>query len=315
MNATSIVPERRAVIDVGTNSVKLLVAEVVAGTVTPISESVCQTRLGSEFYPHRNLSAAAIARTAQAVATFKQKAHDLGAKNIRVVATNAAREAANADALVDAIHNSCGLKLEILSAEMEAKMAFYGVGSTPSLERKPLLVIEVGGGSTQITAGIQKSITFTSSLPLGAVRLLEYLQPGDPPSRHELELCQTTIRSVLKNTLAGEPFGSVRNFASTYEPFASGGTASVLAAMHQGLTSFDRGKIESTCFSHAELQQWMKRLWNVPISQRRKLPGLPPERADVILTGAAILEAVVEFLGLRTIRVSTRGLRFGAMLI
>ncbi|NLH75401.1 MAG: hypothetical protein GX456_20345 [Verrucomicrobia bacterium] len=306
-------PHRRAVIDVGTNSVKLLVADVTLDSVEPICEFASQTRLGSQLYSGMTLSDSAITRTAKAVTAFASKARELGASEVRVIATSAAREASNADALAAAIRDSAGLEIAILEGDTEAELAFYGVATDPKLEGKPLIVIDVGGGSTQVTLGYATTVIFTKSLQLGAVRLLETLNPPDPPAQADLDRCRSMIRSVLSNGLKRELSKALARFPANPESFASGGTASVLAAMHLGLTSFDRSKIESVAFSSADLAQWVERLWKLPVKDRRLISGLPPERADVIITGVAILAGAAEFFGINKLRVSTRGLRFGAL--
>lgn len=306
-------PHRRAVIDVGTNSVKLLVADVTSDSVEPVCEFASQTRLGSRLYSGMTLSDSAITRTAKAVAAFVSKARELDASEVRIIATSAAREASNADALAAAIRDSTGLELAILEGNTEARLAFYGVATDPRFQGKPLIVIDVGGGSTQVTVGYATTVLFTKSLQLGAVRLLETLNPNDPPAQADLDRCRSMIRSVLSNHCKGELSKALTSLPSNPASFASGGTASVLAAMHLGLTSFDRRQIESVEFSQANLAQWVERLWKLPIKDRRLIPGLPPERADVIITGVAILAGAAEVLGIHKLRVSTRGLRFGAL--
>jgi exopolyphosphatase/guanosine-5'-triphosphate,3'-diphosphate pyrophosphatase len=306
-------PHRRAVIDVGTNSVKLLVADVSFDSVEPVCEFASQTRLGSQLYSGMTLSKAAITRTAKAVAAFASKARELDAGEVRIIATSAAREASNADALAAAIRNSTGLELTILEGHTEAALAFYGVATDPRSQGKPLMVIDVGGGSTQVTAGYATTVLFTKSLQLGAVRLLETLNPTDPPAQADLERCRSMIHSVLSTGCKEELSKALAGLPANPESFASGGTASVLAAMHLRLTSFDRHQIESVEFPPTDLTQWVERLWKLPIKDRRLIPGLPPERADVIITGVAILAGAADVFGINKLRVSTRGLRFGAL--
>jgi exopolyphosphatase/guanosine-5'-triphosphate,3'-diphosphate pyrophosphatase len=164
---------RRAVVDIGTNSVKLLVADVTGRTVHPASETSRQTRLGQGFYPNHRLQPGNISLTAQAVADFARTARELGAVSIRVIATSAAREAGNAADLVDAIHGQSGLRVEVISGEREAEWAFLGVTSDPSLARVPLLILDVGGGSTEIILGEGDRIILRESFRIGTVRMLE----------------------------------------------------------------------------------------------------------------------------------------------
>src|SRR5882672_9383801 len=144
---------RRAVIDVGTNSVKLLVAEVAGRDIRPVSEESKQTRLGQGFYETRRLQPEPIDKTARAVARFAGAARDLSAGSIRVIATSAARDAVNPGDLVAAIENASGLKVEIISGDQEAQWVFQGVTTDPKLAERPLLLLDVGGGSTEFILG------------------------------------------------------------------------------------------------------------------------------------------------------------------
>lgn len=313
MTSEHRLPVRRATIDVGTNSVKLLVADVCDNTVSPIVECACQTRLGAEFYPAGRLTAKAISRTADAVADFASKARDLGATRIRVVATSAAREAHNAADLISAIQNLSGLETEILSGDLEARLAFAGVASDARLAGKTLLLVEVGGGSTQIILGRHPTTLCQSSLPVGAVRLLEHVSRANPPTTADRMRCQDAVRSVFDGVAARELRTACASITKRPEAVASGGTATVLGAMQRGLAGFDREQIESVVFAGNDLRGWLDRLWSMPLSERRRIPGLPPERADVILTGTTILAGAMECFSLDALRISTRGLRFGAL--
>ena len=188
MNRTN--PQRRAVIDIGTNSVKLLVADLADQSLAPVSESSKQTRLGAGFYGTRRLLEPAIALTADAVVEFSKTAAELGASNVRLIATSAARDALNVSALSDAIRRRCGLEMEILSGDKEADWVFRGVTTNPKLAQSPVLVLDVGGGSTEFIVGDHAVPQFRSSYGLGTVRLLEQLRPSDPPGLRALIGCR-----------------------------------------------------------------------------------------------------------------------------
>ena len=263
---------RRAVIDVGTNSIKLLVAEVVGREVRPIHEVSKQTRLGEGFYDTHQLQPGPIAKTARAVADFAEVARKYQAKTIRVIATSAARDAVNAAALTSAIEQASG------------------VTTDPVLAREPLLLLDVGGGSTECILGVGEEKHFRQSLPLGTVRLLERLSPADPPSPEELAGCRRWIREFLqtkvKPSLASALQKEMKVDAGPrpVQLIGTGGTASILGCMEAQLDHFDRQRLE------------------------------PPNRADVILTGTAIYEGVLEQFGFGELRISTRGLRFAALM-
>lgn len=303
----------RAVIDVGTNSVKLLVARVVEGTVHPLDETSHTTRLGKGFYPDRILQPSAIQATAECIAEFARRAREQGAEQLRVVATSAAREAFNAAELVTAVRNTSGLELEIISGAQEAEWVFQGVMSGQGDGAKPALVMDLGGGSTEFIVGHGATMDFRESFQLGVVRLSEALQLGDPPGNVAEAECVQRVRSFLTEQV--EP--SLRQHLPGGELpsrlIGVGGTATVLAAMEQGLAVFDRDRLEGAELSADRVSWWSSRLWSLPLVKRQRIPGLPPKRADVIITGAAIYVAVMRQFGFATLRVSTRGLRYAAI--
>lgn len=313
-------PVRRAVIDVGTNSIKLLVAEVTGRRVRPLWEESKQTRLGQGFYQAHRLQAGPIEKTARAVAEFAATARAQHTSSLRVIATSAARDAVNASDLVAAIRAEAGLTTEIISGKQEADWAFQGVTTDPALATQPILLLEVGGGSTQFILGHGTRKDFCQSFPIGTVRLLERCPHGDPPAAAELaaarqraaDFLRTQIQPVLLPQMQREAHASLpeRRLAL----IAVGGTASILGCMEARLEVFDRVQLESTRLSLDQVRWHLNRLWSQPLAVRKKIIGLPPNRADVILTGVVIYEAILDCFGFEELRVSTRGLRFGALI-
>jgi exopolyphosphatase / guanosine-5'-triphosphate,3'-diphosphate pyrophosphatase len=306
---------RQAVIDVGTNSVKLLVAEVGGTVVRPLAEISEQTRLGHGFYESRRLLPAAMDHTAQVVAEFCGMAAQWGASPPRVIATSAAREAVNQSDLIEAIRQASGLTVQVISGDQEAAWAFGGVANEARFAGRPLLIVDVGGGSTQCIVGQDRNRRFCRSFSFGAVRLLEWLRPADPPSPGDEERCQSAIRNFLEESvqpvlaphLEALPAGAVQLVGVS-------GTSSVLASMELGLLAYDRSAIESRPLTVAQVRARVSQLWSLPLGERRKVPGLPPNRADIILTGAAIYAGIMVAFGFTRLQVSTRGYRFGALL-
>jgi exopolyphosphatase/guanosine-5'-triphosphate,3'-diphosphate pyrophosphatase len=311
---------RRAVIDVGTNSVKLLVADVRDGVVEPVMEQGEQTRLGAGFYETHRLQPRAIAHSARVVALFAAKARELQAVSTRVIATSAARDAVNPGDLTSAIEQASGLTVEIISGGQEAEWVFRGVTTVPELASQPLLLLDVGGGSTEFILGRGQDKHFAKSYPLGTVRLLEHLPHGDPPSVTELAACRKWVKDFLANTVRPdlEPALERETRANSEQPpvqlIGTGGTAAVLARMEARLETYDRGRIEVTRLGIAQIKAQVERLWELPLAERKKTIGLPGDRADVILPGVVIYEAVMEEFGFQELRVSTRGLRFAAVM-
>lgn len=309
---------RRAVIDVGTNSVKLLVAEISGREVQPVWEESRQTRLGKGFYETRRLQPEPIAKTAQAVADFAAKAQELEARSIRVIATSAARDALNSQELTRAIEQASGLKVEVISGEQEAHWAFEGATTDASLAEEPLLLLDVGGGSSEFILGFGAEKHFSHSFELGAVRLLEKIRPADPPSAQQLAACRAWVREFLRREVQPQLQPALQRLRATQpakpiQLVGTGGTASILGRMEAGLLTYDRQQIEAARLSCRRLTDQVQRLWSLTLDQRMQVPGLPKNRADVILTGTAIYEGILDLFGFAQLRISTRGLRFAAV--
>lgn len=311
-------PIRRAVIDVGTNSIKLLVADVAGRDVQPVHEESRQTRLGKGFYETRRLQMEPIAYSANAVADFARTARKHGARSIRVIATSAARDAVNPDDLISAIETASGLKVEIISGRQEAGLAFQGVTTDRELANAPLLLLDVGGGSTQFILGQGERTHFAHSFPLGAVRLLEKFPHSDPPTRSEFIACRDWLKNFLQSEVRPKLEPALRRETDSQSAgiqlVGTGGTSSILARIEAKLDRYDRERMETTRLSLEQVKAHRKRLWSLPLTERKEITGLPKLRADVILPGVMIYEVVMEEFGFKLLRVSTRGLRFAAVM-
>jgi len=311
-------PIRRAVIDVGTNSVKLLVAAVAGREVRPVCEQSKQTRLGHGFYETHRLKPEAIAATAAAVADFAAMARQAQAASIRVIATSAAREAVNREELTAAIEHAAGLKVEVISGEREADWGFQGVTTDPQLAQAALLLMDVGGGSTQFTLGREGHTRFRHSFPLGSVRLLETIPCNDPPMPAELAACRHWLKRFLQKEVRPKLLPGMEDSKTGSEGSVQlvgvGGAATILGCMEARLETFDRARIEATRLSAERVSWHLERLWSLPLETRKETIGLPKNRADVILMGVAVYQGVMEEFGFRELRISTRGLRFAAIM-
>jgi exopolyphosphatase / guanosine-5'-triphosphate,3'-diphosphate pyrophosphatase len=319
---------RRAVIDIGTNSVKLLVADVAGSEVVPVWESSKQTRLGRGFYETHRLQREAIEQSAQAVAEFARSAHGKGAVSLRAFATSAAREATNPRDLTQSVKQASGLEVEIISGAQEAAWAFRGVTTDPSLAKKPLLLVDVGGGSTEFILGRGREVHFQHSFQLGTVRLMESIPHSDPPKQAELGATRGWLKTFLLeevwpklNPAMEREKSQTQNHGTTsqaeailFQLVGTGGTASILGRMEAGIEDYDRERIEGTRLTCERLRWHAEHLWSLPLEQRKQVIGLPENRADVILTGAAIFEVIMEQLRFTELRISTRGLRFAAVM-
>jgi exopolyphosphatase / guanosine-5'-triphosphate,3'-diphosphate pyrophosphatase len=305
---------RRAVIDVGTNSIKLLVADVRGNEVQPVHEESRQTRLGRGFYETHRLQPEAIARTAEAVWEFAETAREKNAGAIRVIATSAARDAVNPTDLTGAIFRASGLPTEIITGAREADWAFRGVTTDPELAKQSLLLLDVGGGSTEFIIGHGAEKSFAHSFPLGTVRLMEQFPHSDPPKKSEFNACRDWLKRFLHHEIRPQVEPALKLETGRILLVGTGGTTSILARIEKQLDRFDRDKIEQAVLSFERVVAHRRHLWKLPQEERKEIPGLPKLRADVILTGVLIYEMVMEEFGFQELRVSTRGLRFAAVM-
>src|SRR5882724_6341652 len=224
---------RRAVIDVGTNSIKLLVADVRGHDVQPVLEESRQTRLGKGFYETHRLQPETIAHTAEAVWEFAETARERNSQSIRVIATSAARDAVNPTDLTNAIERASGLKTEIISCACEAEWAFQGVATDTELSKHPLLLLDVGGGSTEFILGHGVKKSFAHSFPLGTVRLMEKFPFSDPPMRGEFTACRDWLKNFLRDEVRPQLEPALKNEAGQIQLVGTGGTTSILARIEK----------------------------------------------------------------------------------
>lgn len=295
---------RYATIDIGTNSVLLLVAEHAGGQWNAVVERAELTRLGQGVDKTRTLAADAIERTVEVVARFATEARALGARAIAVTATSAARDAQNGAAFLETVHQRADVTVEILPGDDEARLsfasAFADFGST-----RPLVVIDIGGGSTEFIFGdISGAISFRQSFDVGAVRLTERFITSDPPQRAELAAVEEHLDRTF--ALLPTPEGTARVVGVA-------GTVTTLFAVATRLEPYDAKVVHGAELSVSQIASITQRLATLPIALRRTLPGLQPKRADVIVAGGLILQRAMSRLGAAALTVSDRGLRWGLL--
>jgi exopolyphosphatase/guanosine-5'-triphosphate,3'-diphosphate pyrophosphatase len=304
-------PERRAVIDVGTNSVKLLVADI-GPTLRPVLKQSRQTRLGRGVFRAGRLEPEAIARTAAVVAEFAAEARALRARALRLLATSAVREASNGHELVQAIFLATGLTVEIISGDQEAEYVFRGVTSDPAIGPRPVFIVDVGGGSTEWVVGQDGWSHFRQSTRLGTSRLLELLPLSDPPTPGDLAHCRAVVAEFIGREVHPnlQPvLASVRDYPVWL--VGLGGALKTLARLAAVLPPAIDGPLR---LGWDQVSTQVERLWGLSAQQRRELKGLAPEKADVILAGAVIYETVMRRFDFPQLWVSSYGLRHGALI-
>lgn len=284
-----------SVIDIGTNSVKLLVAEKSPREpLRTISHRVLITRMGEGHVPGGQLSQKAMKRTLPAVMEFLDQARKLGSTRTAIVSTAAAREAENREEFARLVEHETGFPLRILSGEEESVLGLKGVLlAFPGFQG---LVLDIGGGSFELTF-VGKEESSSHCFPIGCVRLSEKHIHNDPPSKAERDLVNKEILLFLGNLPeAGRHDGK--------KLIGIGGTITTLAAMLQELERFDEEKVHRYQFSREALEDLDDRLWRCSVQERLAMPGLDPGRADIIPAGSAILRVVMEYFSIPDCTVS-----------
>ncbi len=285
---------RVAALDLGTNSTRLLVADVEpsaggGGRLETIDRRMRITRLGQGVDANRRLHPDAIARVVAAVDEFAAAIREHGATRVRAVTTSAARDAANADELLDACARVLGVRPEVISGEEEAGLSF--AGATYDLDATtappPYLVVDVGGGSTEFVAGTSEPQGLVS-IDIGCVRLTEQFLHSDPPAPDELSAAVTVVRDHLADVDRLVPAA-----ASARTLIGLAGTISTMAAVEQGLTEYDRDKIHHFRLSRAAAEDVFRTLATETLAERRHNPGLEPGRVDVIVGGVIVAVSVM----------------------
>ena len=269
-----------AAVDCGTNSVRLLVSRLVDGRLVEVDRRLHLTRLGQgvdatgEFHPE------ALARTLDAMADFGAELDRLGVQRRRVVATSAARDAANSAEFFAGARARLGVQAEIIPGEEEARLSFVGaVGALAGLVQ-PVLVMDIGGGSTELVLGSDGTARQAVSLDIGSVRLRERFLHSDPPSPAEVEAATTHVDALLEGS--GIDLGAVGTWVGV------GGTATSLSALVQGLATYDRARVHGSEVGRDQLEELVARLLAMPVAAVVDLPTMVPGRADVICAGALI---------------------------
>ncbi len=296
---------RFAAIDVGTNSVLLLVAERQPdGRLVAVAERADITRLGQGVDQSKRLSPEAIETTLKAVERYAQEARELGAKGIVVSATSAARDAINGRDFIDGARARAGVDVEIISGVEEARLSFSSAHADFGGQH-PLVVLDIGGGSTEFIYGNPAGeITFRHSFDVGSVRLTERHVKTDPPSQAELD----AIDAML-----AEQFASLPRPPAGFQMVGVAGTVTTLAAVARRVAPYDPDLIHGAILSMDDVNTTLHRLASLPTHLRKTVPGLQPKRADVIVAGALVFRAAMRALGVAEVTVSDRGLRWGLL--
>ncbi len=301
---------RVAVVDIGTNSTRLLIADVVEGRVTDeLERHSSVTRLGAGVDAEGRLSDEAMQRVYSTLDRYRELIDRHRVERGLAVLTSAVRDAANGEEFAVTVHDRYGLAPHVLSGDDEARLTFLGAMSERDPDdTTPTLVIDIGGGSTEFVIGTGHDAGFHVSNQAGVVRQTERHLRGDPPPQSELDELAEDARAILS---AGVP---AQHRDAVKRAIAVAGTATSLGAIAQELEPYDASRVHGYVLSRTECAEILARLAKLPLAERREVPGLHPDRAPTILAGAVILLETLKLFGLDRVEISEHDILRGAAL-
>jgi exopolyphosphatase/guanosine-5'-triphosphate,3'-diphosphate pyrophosphatase len=291
---------RIAAVDLGTNSTRLLVADVVDGEIAEVSRRIEITRLGEGVDETRRLRDAATGRVLETLERYAAEARELGADVVLAAATSAVRDAENGDAFLAGIERRLAFRTRLLSGDEEAALTFSGVTSGGPVA-PGTVVLDIGGGSTELTLGANGGVDSAVSVQAGCVRLTERFLSSDPPTAAELAACGAHVASLLPTLAPAAMIGVA-------------GTITTLAAVDLELSEYLPDRIQGHLLGRDAIESLYDRLRRATLAQRERILHLEPKRAPVIVAGAVILRTVMDAYGLDHIGVSDRDILHGIAL-
>ena len=294
---------RKAIIDIGSNSIKFFVGELAADkTITTVLDTNDIARLGENLNKTGMICPEAMERNVASVANFCAKAKELGADEIVAVGTMALRTASNSAEFVEKVKAACGLEVQIIPGEEEARLSYLAVLSGLPLQGGDLVVFDTGGGSTEFIFGHGTQLVKRFSVNLGAVRITENYLTSDPVTPEQVSAAIAQIdKEFAAAGVEGQPDQLV----------GMGGTVTSMGAVKHKMIKYDPDVIQGSTLTKADISEQIGDYSTRTIEQRKELPGLQPKRADVILAGACILNVITSRLGVDKLTISDRGLRHG----
>jgi exopolyphosphatase/guanosine-5'-triphosphate,3'-diphosphate pyrophosphatase len=297
-----------AAIDIGTNTTRLIVAEVSGTKLEELERRTVITRLGEGVDESGVLSQEGIERVHETLSDYSEIVQRFDATPTLVVATSAVRDASNGGEFLSEIESRFGFKVRLLSGSEEALLAFRGATLGRSLMRS-VLIVDIGGGSTELVLGDAGGPSFHVSLDIGAVRLTERYLHTDPPAPAELEHCAMAVRELLIDRI---PTGVLN---APTAAIGNAGTITTIAALDQNLPEYDRELVHGYSVTRHAVHEQLTRLAALPLSERRAVPALEPDRAPVIVAGAIVCSELLDAFALDAIEASELDILDGAALL
>ncbi|NIM19705.1 MAG: hypothetical protein GTO51_05610 [Candidatus Latescibacteria bacterium] len=302
-----------ALIDIGTNSLKLLIAEVSPAKDFSVRHYSRQTtRLGTGLERHGSIQRKGLDRTLSALSRFKDDIQGHRCRRVFALSTHALRDATNAGAVLHAIEEHIGVRPKILTGMEEARFAFISAKRRLLLDKPHTILFDIGGGSTEFVHARNGKIETVQSLPLGALHLTEQFLKSDPIDSEEYSRLEVHIENVFQQSRPPLQFEGVE--PSDLDLVASGGSVSTLARMIAHTQKTDPTQPRAIRIQMDHLEALLEKCLAVSLSERKKIPGLEPDRADIIVPGLAVIAMIMRKTGQRWLTISEGGVREGALL-
>ena len=297
--------ERLSVIDIGTNSIKFCVAQKASdGTLEVLEDANDIARLGEGLRETGLISPEALERNAQSVAAFAKEAEEMGVSRVLAVGTMALRTAKNTADFTARVKELCGLTVDVLPGDEEARLAYLAVLSGLPVQEGELVIFDTGGGSTEFIFGQGKELKNRMSVNLGAVLITEKHLSDDPVKPGAVQAALAEIKDTFDNAqVNGNPVQLV----------GMGGTVTSMGAVKHKMVKYDPDVIQGSELTLADVEEQINDYSARTLEKRREIPGLQPKRADVILAGACILKDILSRMNADRLVISDRGLRHGLL--
>jgi exopolyphosphatase/guanosine-5'-triphosphate,3'-diphosphate pyrophosphatase len=300
---------RLAFVDIGTNTILCLIAELKRdGTFDVLDDLAEITRLGQGVHQTRTINPEGEERSFKVLERYLERCKGLNVEEIIAVGTSALRDARNSAAVCARFKEQLGLDVRVISGDEEAAYSFLAVQRGLPLKQQELLVVDVGGGSTEFIRGNEAGVSQAVSINIGSVRLTEQFLHSDPVQEEECE----KMMAAVERALAQLPRPWLKD-GSILTLIGIAGTCTTLAAVEKKLTNYSHGEVHGGLLTLDEVRRQIELFQSKPIEERNAIPGLEPKRADVILAGACLIEKIMTLFHSERIIVSDHGVRYGLL--
>lgn len=297
-----------AAIDVGTNSMRLLLCEYEKRHFKNKEKHLIVTRLGQGLSAKGVISKEAIDRNIDALKIFKDKSDQYGAQELIAIATSAVRDAENREEFLNKAKQCTGIDIKVITGETEADLGITGVASEINYDAEDILVIDIGGGSTELVLGNANGISYSISINAGTVRMTEKFITSHPIQESEIENLKNNLKLLFE-----EPIRQLKSMGIK-KTIAIGGTATTIAAIYHGLCIYDPSIVHNTVIAFNYLQDLLEQLKDMSVEERYEIKGLQKERADVIPAGMIIMLHIMKSLGIASFTASENDNLEGAVI-